>query len=162
MKRHRLVKLSRSPEDTQNIGKQLGTRLGPGHMILLNGDLGAGKTCFTQGVLWGLGGKEYARSPTFVMVVQYVGRLTLNHIDLYRVESPEELPELGLNEYLQGDGVTVVEWADRAPGLSQEDHLGIHIQYISSTERRLTLSASTTDYIDMLRAIDSEMTKAKY
>lgn len=147
------MQLSRSSEETQNIGKQLGSLLKPGHTILLNGELGAGKTCLTQGVLWGIGGTEYARSPTFVMVAQYIGRLTLNHVDLYRLNSPEELPDLGLDEYLHSDGVTVVEWAEKAPGLSKRDHLAVQMQHVSCTERQLTLSANTPEYVNILKAL---------
>ena len=81
--------------------------------MLLEGELGSGKTCLTQGILWGLGGTEYARSPTFVLMAQYAARLTLYHVDLYRVESVAEAADLGLDEVVSGEGVTVIEWADR-------------------------------------------------
>ena len=151
--------VSRSPESTQNIGKTLGAYAQPGHVFLLIGDLGTGKTCLTQGVLWGLGSDEYARSPTFVMVSQYQGRLTLYHIDLYRVDSPDELIDLGLDEYLNGDGVCAVEWADRAPGVFPQDHIRVQIQHLGETERRLTLSTSAVQYIDMLNALESSLSK---
>ena len=159
MEESRVETLSRSPEDTQGIGKTLGAHARPGHVLLLIGDLGAGKTCLTQGVLWGLGGDEYARSPTFVMAAQYTGRLTLYHMDLYRLESAGELPDLGLDEFLYGDGVSIVEWADRAPGLLPRDHLLIQIQHAGETERRLTLSASAPEYADLLSAVRLDRSK---
>lgn len=156
LEENRVETLSRSPEDTQSIGKTLGAHALPGHVLLLIGELGAGKTCLTQGVLWGLGGGEYARSPTFVMAAQYTGRLTLYHMDLYRVDSAAELTDLGLDEYLYGDGVSVVEWADRVPGLMPRDHLQIQIEHAGETERRLTLSASAPEYEDLLNAVKSD------
>ena len=149
--------ISRSPENTRQIGKKLGAHAQPGQIFLLVGDLGAGKTCLSQGVLWGLGTDEYARSPTFVMVAQYPGRLTMYHVDLYRLGTPDELPDLGLDEYLFGDGVCIVEWADRAPGLFREDHLRIQIEHLGETERRLTFSISAPDYADLLNALESSL-----
>ena len=135
----------------------MGVHAQPGHVFLLVGELGAGKTCLTQGVLWGLGADEYARSPSFVLVSQYQGRLTLYHIDLYRLGAPEEAFELGLDEYLYGDGVCVVEWADRASGLFSENHLDVRIDRLSESTRRLTLLAEGTEYSGVLSAVKSNM-----
>ena len=107
-------------------------------MFLLAGELGAGKTCLTQGVLWGLGGDEYARSPTFVLVSQYRARLTLHHVDLYRLDSFSEVYGLELDEYLYGDGVCVVEWADKAEDMFPEDSLVIRLDVTGDTTRRIT------------------------
>ena len=90
--------ITNSPEETQDIGRILGEHALPGQIFLLIGDLGVGKTCISQGVLWGLGGEEYATSPTFVLVSEYKARLTMHHIDLYRVGSSEDMIELGLEE----------------------------------------------------------------
>ena len=89
---------SSSPEQTQAIGRVLGARARSGDVVLLAGELGAGKTCLAQGILWGLGVDEFARSPTFVMINEYEGRLPLYHIDLYRVNADAEIAELGLDE----------------------------------------------------------------
>ena len=148
----RIELTTHSPEETQNIGRSLGAQARPGHVFLLVGELGAGKTCLTQGVLWGLGGNEYARSPTFVLVSQYQARITMYHIDLYRLGDPDEALEVGLEEYLDGDGLAVVEWADRVPGLFQEDHLSIRFEHLGESDRRLTLSASTPGYADLVDA----------
>jgi hypothetical protein len=86
-------------------------------VILLDGPLGAGKTCLTQGIAMGLGITGYVRSPTFVLMARYSGRLTLHHLDLYRVGSSQEAWDLGLDEQISGDGLCVVEWPDRAPDL---------------------------------------------
>lgn len=120
--------LSYSADETLRIGVELGRRLQPGDVLLLTGDLGAGKTTLTQGIALGLDVPERPRSPTFVMATEYHGRLPLYHLDLYRVEDLGELGDLGLDEYLHGDGVTVVEWADRAPRAFPPHGLWIDLQ----------------------------------
>ena len=127
----------------------------PGHVFLLSGGLGAGKTCLTQGILWGLGGEEHARSPTFVLVSRYRARLTLYHVDLYRVDAAEELDDLGLDEYVYGDGICVVEWADKAPGMFPEERLEVRIELLGESTRRLTLSASGQMHSEVLDAVRS-------
>ena len=137
------------------MGRTLGTHARPGHVLLLFGDLGAGKTCLTQGVLWGLGAHEYARSPTFVFVAQYQARMTMYHIDLYRLGDSGDANELGLDEYIGGDGLSVVEWADRLPGLSEVDHLGIRIQHLEESARRITLWTAAAGHAPLLDAVRS-------
>ena len=105
--------VSESPEKTQGIGIKLGSLARAGDVFLLVGSLGVGKTCLAQGIAWGLGIKEYASSPSFVIVKEYQGRLPLYHIDLYRLDEIDEIAELGLDEYLYGEGVCVVEWAEK-------------------------------------------------
>ena len=129
---------SGSPEHTRAIGRALGESAEAGDVFLLAGELGAGKTCLTQGVLWGLGGDEYARSPTFVLVSQYRARLTLHHVDLYRLDSFTEVDGLELDEYLYGDGVCVVEWADKAVGMFPEDSLVVRLEVTGEYTRRIT------------------------
>ena len=108
---------SRSAEYTREIGREIGSRARKGEVILLSGDLGSGKTTLTQGVLLGLGSDEFARSPTFVLVNEYNARIPLYHMDLYRLDSFEAIDGLGLDEYLFGDGLCVVEWANKAEGV---------------------------------------------
>jgi tRNA threonylcarbamoyladenosine biosynthesis protein TsaE len=151
-----LEAISGSPSDTQSIGVTLGQHAGPGDVFLLVGDLGAGKTCLAQGVLWGLGGTEFARSPSFVLAAQYSGRLTMYHIDLFRLDSPYQVLDIGLDEYLQGDGVCVVEWADKAPDLFTEPHLRVRLERLDETTRKLTLSSSSPTYAHMLSALGSD------
>jgi tRNA threonylcarbamoyladenosine biosynthesis protein TsaE len=134
---------------------ELGVQANPGDVLLLVGGLGAGKTCLTQGILWGLGIEEYARSPTFVLVAEYQGRLNLYHMDLYRLESVEEVIDLALDEYLLGDGVSVVEWADKAQAVFPSDHLLIEIEYLDELTRRFTLTASHQRYDSTIRAVES-------
>jgi len=133
---------SHSPEQTQELGETLGRLLEPATVILLSGDLGAGKTCFTQGLGRGLEvpPDEPVVSPSYTLMNQYRGRLDLYHFDLYRLVHPEDLLDLGFDEYLCGDGVTVVEWADRFPDLGLEG-LRVHLEAGEGEERRIRFSA---------------------
>ena len=136
-----------SPEQTQGVGRAIGEQAGKGDIFLLTGPLGAGKTCLTQGIAWGLGMAEYARSPTFVLMSRYRGRLTLYHLDLYRINDPLEAWDLGLEEQLFGDGVCVVEWADRAGELFPEDCLWIALDYgPGQCHRTITLGEAPPRY----------------
>ncbi len=125
-----------SPEQTRLIGRVVGKRAKPGDVLLLSGPLGAGKTCFTQGVAEGLGVEGYVRSPTFVLMTRHHGRLTLHHIDLYRIGSPYEAWDLGLDEQLFDSGVCVIEWAERAEELLPEDALWLEIDYTGAEHSR--------------------------
>jgi tRNA threonylcarbamoyladenosine biosynthesis protein TsaE len=138
--------ISHSPEQTQRIGFRIGELALPGDIFLLVGDLGAGKTCLTQGIAWGLNIKEYAASPSFVVIRELHGRLPLYHIDFYRLDHLEEIAELGLDDYLYGKGVSVVEWADKGLSLLPAEHLLVDISYLSDTERRLKLKPSGQCY----------------
>jgi len=148
------VKLtSHSPEETQGIGKKLGQMAQSGDVILLVGNLGAGKTCLTQGIAWGLNIDGYARSPSFVVVNEYKGRLPMFHIDLYRLDSIAEVADLGLDDYLYGRGLCVVEWADKAMELLPPQNLLIKIDLLGDNERRLELTAHGNHYKEMLSDI---------
>ena len=132
--------VSLSAEETLRIGAELGERLQPGDTLLLIGDLGAGKTTLTQGIAVGLGVAERPRSPTFVMATEYHGRLPLYHLDLYRVDELAELSDLGLDEYLNGDGVTVVEWADRAPHAFPPHGVWVELMATGEEARDITVT----------------------
>ena len=116
---------SSSADSTREIGREIGSRARKGDVVLLTGDLGAGKTTLAQGILHGLGSNEFARSPTFVLVNEYNARLPLYHMDLYRLDSFEDVEGLGLDDYLFGDGLCVVEWADKAEDYFPVDHLSV-------------------------------------
>lgn len=145
---------SDGPEATRAIGRILGESAEPGDLFLLVGDLGAGKTCLTQGILAGLGSDELARSPTFVLVAQYSGRLTMYHMDLYRLDSFDEVLDLGLDEYIFGEGVSVVEWADKAVEAFPETHLLVDIEQTGENSRRLKLTANGNRYEEMLETFE--------
>ena len=138
--------ISRSPEQTQKIGVQLGKTAQPGDNLFLVGNLGAGKTCLTQGIARGLDIKEYAASPSFVIIRELKGRLPLYHIDFYRLDHLEEIAELGLDDYFYGHGVCVVEWAEKGLNLLPSEHLLIEIGYVADTERSLKFKPSGQRY----------------
>ncbi len=143
--------VSRAPEETQRIGRILGAGAAPGDVFLLVGPLGAGKTCLVQGIAWGLGVEGHARSPTFVMAARYQGRLTLHHLDLFRVRNPEEVLDLGLEEYTSGGDVCVVEWADRASELFPGDSVWIALEYgTGETERLITIDVRSEAHSRLL------------
>jgi tRNA threonylcarbamoyladenosine biosynthesis protein TsaE len=137
---------TRSPEETQQFGARLGELARPGDVLLLVGKLGVGKTCLVQGIARGLGIKEYAASPSFVVVRELYGRLPLYHMDFYRLENLEEIADLGLDNYLYGQGVSVVEWAEKGLSLLPSEHLLIEMSYVSENERRLKLKARGKRY----------------
>ena len=114
------------------------------------GGLGAGKTCLTQGIAWGLNIKEYAASPSFVVIRELYGRLPLYHIDFYRLDHLEEIAELGLDDYLYGNGVCVVEWAEKGLSLLPLEHLLIEMSYVSDTERSLKLKPGGKRYRNLV------------
>ena len=119
-----------SAEETRRIGDIIGQEASPGDIYLLTGPLGAGKTCLTQGIVRGLDAPGYARSPTFVLVTRYLGRLTIHHADLYRVDNTVEAWDLGLEDIMtSGEEVLIVEWADRAADIFPEDALWINLDY---------------------------------
>ena len=145
-----MKKISHSPEETLQLGKSLGSSLIPGDIILLNGELGAGKTHLTQGICYGVGLDEgsYIRSPTFTLINEYQGKLPIYHIDLYRIDSLEEIYSLGLEEILFNQGITIIEWAEklRSPKnpknllLNIQDRIEINIEIVSDSEREFTFN----------------------
>lgn len=142
--------ISNSTEQTRKLGMKLGKLMAPGDIILLVGKLGAGKTCLTQGIARGMGIKEYTTSPTFVLVREYPGKLPLYHIDLYRLDRIEEVAQLGLDDYIYGKGVCVVEWAEKGLSVLPDEHLLIEIQTVSSTKRKLSFVPLGKRYMEML------------
>lgn len=125
-----------SPEETWELAEELANELGPGTVIALHGDLGAGKTCFIQGFAAALGIDEPITSPTYTLIGEYEGRLPFHHLDLYRLSGPEEALGLGLEEYFDANGITAIEWAERAEGILPLDMLHIEIKADAETETR--------------------------
>lgn len=136
---------SKRPEDTQRIGEALGARLGPGDVVACIGELGAGKTCFLQGLVRGLGVVEPATSPTFVLVSHYQGRLPVHHVDAYRTGSLTEILDLGLEELLWGDGVTIIEWAEKLLALLPPRTIVVRIAGLGEEPREIVLAGLPGD-----------------
>ncbi len=118
---------SESARQTFYWGELLGAILEAGAAICLTGGLGAGKTVFAKGVGKGLGVKEIINSPTFTIIKEYQGRMPFYHLDAYRLKGPSELDDLGCEEYFDGNGVTLIEWADQVAGALPQDRLDITI-----------------------------------
>ena len=149
---------SEKPEYTFQFGKNLGKHLLPGDVVALVGELGAGKTTLTQGIVRGLGvGEEhYIGSPTFTLINEYRGRVPVYHLDFYRIETPEELVNLGLEEYLYGEGVAVIEWADKIRTLLPEEHMMITLQYVDRTVRTLEVVVNGKRYAELIETVVRE------
>ena len=147
---HEMKLISHSPEQTQEFGVHIGELALPGDIFLLVGNLGAGKTCLTQGIAWGLGIKEYAASPSFMLVKELYGRLPLYHADLYRLDHIGEIADLGLDEYLYGQGICVVEWAEKGLSVLPPEHLLIQISYLADNERSFQFKPSGKRYLELL------------
>ena len=125
-----------SPEETFELARKFASRLKAGDVLALTGELGSGKTCFVQGLAQGLGVPKglYVRSPSFILINEYRGgRLPLYHIDFYRLSEPADVGDLGLEEYIDGDGIAAIEWADRFPGAWPER--AHHIQFAIVDEK---------------------------
>ncbi len=143
-----------SAAETKRLAARLGRLAQAGDVIGLTGDLGAGKTCFVQGLAVGLGvpKDERVASPTFNIVLTHPGRLPLVHIDLYRLGSEGELAELGLDQLLAEGGVGAVEWLDRFPAVAPADRLDVHIAVEGPRERTITATSRGPRSEALLRA----------
>jgi len=149
--------ISKSPKQTQKIGRELGEQAQAGDLILLSGNLGAGKTCFTQGLAHGIGFTGYASSPSFMLVREYQGKLKIYHLDLYRLASPEEIEGLGIDEYLAEDSVCVIEWAEKGLQVLPPEHIFITFEYLpEETRRRLRFEAYGTRYSQILKELEGK------
>jgi len=130
-------KIVSSVEEAHSFAKQLASLLQPGDVLTLEGDLGAGKTTFTQGLAKGLNIKKNVNSPTFTIIKEYYGDMPLYHMDVYRLKDTDE--DLGFDEYFNGDGVSVVEWAHLISDFLPEELLEISIYNINETTRKFVL-----------------------
>lgn len=154
--------ITSGPEQTQEVGRAIGEQAQPGDIFLLTGPLGAGKTCLTQGIASGLGVSGYVRSPTFVLTTRYQGRLTLHHMDLYRIDSPEEAWDLGLDEQLFAGGICIVEWADRAAEIFPPDSLWTDLDHVDAGDQRTVSFIDWPDrYRPVLERLSGEFPHAK-
>ena len=150
--------ITSSPEQTWRIGEMLGALLGPGDIVCLYGDLGAGKTSLSYGIALGLEVKEqYITSPTFTFVNEYEGRVPFYHIDLYRLNDPDELENIGFEEYIDSDGVTVVEWAERAEDELPEERLSVYLHYVNENSREVGFLAEGERYQKLLDALKQDL-----
>jgi tRNA threonylcarbamoyladenosine biosynthesis protein TsaE len=145
---------SASPEATRALAARLAGAAQPSDLIALTGDLGAGKTQFAKGFATGLGVTATVNSPSFVLMTEYLGRLPLFHLDLYRLADGADAWSGGLLDERQGDGVTVVEWAERLGVVLPTARLDVRIEGTGEEPRTITLSASSRGYRRYLEALE--------
>ena len=147
-----------SVAETQALGAALAKQLQPDDVLLMVGDMGAGKSEFTRGLARGLGVTGYVTSPTFtILQVHEDGRLPLYHFDWYRLSSAEELYELSMDEYLQNGGVAVIEWPSRAEEVLPESYLEVALEPLGDDERRITFTP-----VGGFRHLDEEALKKAF
>ena len=139
--------VTRSEEETHEAGRALAADLRAGDVVLLRGDLGMGKTVFARGIAAGLGiDPGRVHSPTFTLVNHYAGRLPVRHVDLYRIEAPSDLDELGLEEVLGGEAIALVEWPERLGPFHPERYLEVRITDRGGSERLLAFDDRRAAY----------------
>lgn len=139
-------------EKTREIGSRLGQLLTPKSVICLIGDLGAGKTTMTQSLAKSLGVDDYITSPTFTIVNEYEGRIPLYHFDVYRIGSSEEMYDIGFDEYIDGDGVCIIEWANLIEDILPEEYLYIEMNY-KETGREMILTPKGEKYEEIVKEL---------
>ena len=146
---------SASPEQTRALGEAVGGLADAGDLIALTGELGTGKTLFVGGLACGLGvdPATYVSSPTFTVMHRYCGRLPLYHIDLYRIETPEAFASLGLDEYLEGDGVAAIEWAEHGYGCLPKDRLTFRLRHTGSDTRAIEIVPVGDRYMRLVQML---------
>jgi tRNA threonylcarbamoyladenosine biosynthesis protein TsaE len=131
--------ITSSEEQTKKLGDKLARKLRPGSFVGLSGPLGSGKTTLIKGICKGLGVKELVRSPYFVIMTQYPGKFKVYHFDLFRLESADELSSVGYEEYFYGDGICLVEWAEKAKKLLPRERIDVFLKIVSESEREIRI-----------------------
>ena len=144
-------KITNSAEETSAIAFRLGALAKANTVITLEGDLGAGKTTFTKGLAKGLGIDRNVNSPTFTIIKEYKGRLPLYHMDVYRVEDQYE--DMGFDDYFEGEGVTVVEWAHLIEEQLPPELLAVQIFYVAENERKIVFTPKGEQYVQLCKEI---------
>ena len=144
---------SKSPHQTRLAGKILGKLSHAGLLILLNGEMGSGKTTLVQGILNGLGSEEIARSPTYIIIAKYSANISLYHVDLYRVTSEDSIYDLGLDDCISEDSICVIEWPNRYPALYDLPHIKIQIDKIGNERRSIQFSTNQQKFQSLIQKI---------
>ncbi len=141
-------------QDTDRTGKIIGENLQAGSVICLEGDLGAGKTTLTQSIAKGMLIEDYVTSPTFTIIKEYTGRLSLYHMDAYRLESEDDMIDLGYDEYINSDGVCIIEWASKIKGLLPKSAININITINYENDKRyLDISGTGKQFDNIIEAL---------
>ncbi len=147
--------ISPSVSATFELGRKLGTALQAGDLVAFTGNLGAGKTCCIQGIAAGIGvhDRKAVTSPTYTLIHEYQGRVPLYHFDVYRLASEDDLYDLGYEEYFYGNGVTVIEWADRIGSFLPDEHVAVHLCIQPDQTRCISLSAYGEQYQQLVHSL---------
>jgi tRNA threonylcarbamoyladenosine biosynthesis protein TsaE len=153
---------TKGASETIRIGRCIGSRLLPGDVVALVGELGAGKTQFIKGLAAGAGirNSTYISSPSFTLIHEYPGKMIFYHIDLFRLGKEKEAEELGLEDYFRGQGITAIEWADKVPSLLPKEFLFVRIAYTGRNARSLEIIGKGKRYeelVNELRISDCEL-----
>ena len=135
------VFITHSEQETMELGIKMGKLLEAGDIVLLYGNLGAGKTVLTRGIALGLDAKDVVTSPTYTLMHRYEGRVPVYHFDLYRLKGPDEVLDLGYEEVFYGDGVSIVEWPERLEYLCPEEYVRVEIEIAGEGKREITVDA---------------------
>lgn len=148
--------VSGSPGETIRIGTAVGSVLEAGDIVALIGDLGTGKTCITSGIARGLGVSEayFITSPTFTLINEYPGRIPLYHLDMYRLSGPADLDDMGVEEYVYGNGVMVIEWAEKMEDRLPGDAVRIFLEHDGEEKRKIEISAECDKKTKIRKAIE--------
>lgn len=146
---------SLSLDETEELGRLIGTMCRAGDLVCLGGDLGTGKTTLTQAIVRGAGvaAGEYITSPTFAIMHEYRGRVPIYHMDFYRLGSSDDVIELGLDEYFHGDGLSLIEWFERAHELLPDSRLTINLSFIDETTRQIEMNSSDQRWQELLKTV---------
>lgn len=151
----RLVIRTDSAQGTRSVGEAIGTLARPGDVVLLSGDLGAGKTQLVKGIAQALGVPEHVTSPTFNIMLVHEGRIPLYHVDLYRLEHADELEDIDYFDTLEADGIVAVEWGDRFPEAAPPDHLLVELNICGDAERELKVAAVGEKAAHLMAGLES-------
>lgn len=131
--------ISHTPEETIELGEEIAAQLSPGDVVALIGKLGTGKTLLAQSIAKSLGVKGYVTSPSFKLINEYPSKFPVYHIDLFRLRNKQQIQDLGLDEYLFGNGISLIEWAEKIRDWLPEHTLIVELSYLSKTSRKITI-----------------------
>jgi tRNA threonylcarbamoyladenosine biosynthesis protein TsaE len=154
------TRITHHPDQTEQLGEQLGALLSAGDLVCLSGDLGAGKTCLTRGLARGWGALQHPTSPTFTLINEYTRRHDARrfyHVDCYRLEGTADARTTGLDDLFDGDGVIVIEWPERIQGILPPDRLWVQLNDRGGNDRELIVTASGDRSTDLLRKLKGDL-----
>ena len=145
-----IEKITKSAQETRDLGRKIGSLLQAGDVVALAGELGSGKTTLIQGLAEGIGVSDFVTSPTFILIGEYQGRCPFVHVDLYRLQEIEEIEDLGISEYFERPGIMAIEWAEKMEEILPRKAIKIKMETLSEKERRIRISETGIQRIGKL------------